>query len=711
MSLLSNLSVRPKLIMLLLTFAVVPAIAMYGVFLSQEETLRKDAQDALAHNSESSIDTLDRNLFERYGDVQAFGFNTAAYDPANYGKPESGNPLIVAMNNYVRAYGFYPITMLVNTEGRVLAVNTQTAQGKDVDTRFVYSQNFKDAKWFHDALNGKFLEGKNGFTGTAVQPPARNELVAKAYGTDGFSLTFSAQVHNSEGKLIGVWVNFADFSLVEDIIGAHRKVLVDKGWSKSDIMLIDADGTILVDYDPQNFDNNGKLKRDFDNVGKKNLVKLGLKSAAAAVQGKNGAMTEFSPDSNSMQVFGYNHSDGAYDFPGLGWSMLIGMDEAMVYKTMHDVERGMMLSGAAVLGVALLFGFWFGGVAAKPLRRSTDIMLKLAEGDLQVDVPEAHGKDEFNAITRSLQTFKDNGLRLEQMKIEQKRREQEATEMQRKLMHDLADGFEASVGQIVGTVASASTELQANAESLSMIADETTKQSTAVAAATEEASVSVQTVAASTEELSSSINEISRQVSESTRITSDAVREVKNTDQTVVSLAEAAGQIGGVVKLIQDIAEQTNLLALNATIEAARAGEAGKGFAVVASEVKSLANQTAKATEEISSKITAMQGVTNTAVTAIRGIGSTIEQISHIIGGIASAVEEQSAATKEIANNVAQASAGTSEVAGSITNVNQAAGESRGAANDVLQAARELSVQSERLKDEMAGFLNKIRNS
>ena len=283
--------------------------------------------------------------------------------------------------------------------------------------------------------------------------------------------------------------------------------------------------------------------------------------------------------------------------------------------------------------------------------------------------------------------------------------------MQRRMMMELADNFEASVGQIVGTVASASTELQANAESLSMIADETTKQSTAVAAATEQASTSVQTVAASAEELSSSISEISRQVNESTRITGDAVREVKSTDQTVVSLSDAASQIGGVVKLIQDIAEQTNLLALNATIEAARAGEAGKGFAVVASEVKSLANQTAKATEEISTKITAMQGVTGSAVTAIRGIGTTIEQISHIIGSIASAVEEQSAATKEIANNVAQASAGTAEVTSSISSVSQASNEARGASNDVLQAARELSVQSERLKQEMSSFLNKIRNS
>lgn len=192
-------------------------------------------------------------------------------------------------------------------------------------------------------------------------------------------------------------------------------------------------------------------------------------------------------------------------------------------------------------------------------------------------------------------------------------------------------------------------------------------------------------------------------------MTGEAVSEVKNTDQTVVSLAEAASQIGGVVKLIQDIAEQTNLLALNATIEAARAGEAGKGFAVVASEVKSLANQTAKATEEISNKIAAMQGVTTTAVTAIRSIGSTIEKISSITSSIASAVEEQSAATKEIANNVSQASAGTSEVAGSITNVTQAASESRGASSEVLGAAKELSTQSERLKNEMGGFLQTIR--
>lgn len=712
MSLLQDMSVRTKLVALFTLFAIIPTTAMYSVFYAEKNDVAGMAQSVVTDQTSTINELIDRNLFERYGDVQAFGYNTVSYDSSHWGKPGVSNPIVMAMNQYVKAYGFYPLMMLVGTDGKVLAVNTIAADGKALDTKSIYDENFKDAPWLKDAVEGKFLAGKNGFTGTAVQPPTRNELITKAYGdkvNDGYSFALSAPVKNGEGKLIGVWVNFADMKLVEDIIGDMRKQMVAKGWEKADMMLIDRTGTILVDYDQQNFDNQGKLKHDFDNIMKKNLVNLGMKSAIEATKGKSGVVTEFSPDSKTTQVFGYNFSDGAYDFPGFGWSMVIGVNETEVYKNVYTIENGMIYGGIICIGLAILCGLFVGGATAKPLQNTTAIMLKLADGDLQVRIPDAQGKDELNAITRSLQVFKDNGIRVEALQAEQIKRETEGKINQRKIMLDLADTFESSIGHIVSTVASASTELQANAESLSTIADETTKQSTSVAAATEQASLSVQTVAASAEELSSSINEISRQVNESTRVTKEAVHEIKNTDITVVSLSDAASQIGGVVKLIQDIAEQTNLLALNATIEAARAGEAGKGFAVVASEVKSLANQTAKATEEISNKITAMQGVTGTAVTAIRGIGKTIEQISHIIGSIASAVEEQSAATREIASNVAQASAGTSEVSSSIINVNQAAGESRGASNDVLMAARELSVQSEALKREMSNFLVRVR--
>jgi methyl-accepting chemotaxis protein len=260
----------------------------------------------------------------------------------------------------------------------------------------------------------------------------------------------------------------------------------------------------------------------------------------------------------------------------------------------------------------------------------------------------------------------------------------------------------------VEVVASAAEEMQASAQSMSSTAEETNTRSMAVAAASEEAAQNVQTVAAAAEELSSSINEISRQVSQSNTISQEAVEQAQKTNVTVQGLAEAAQKIGDVVNLINDIASQTNLLALNATIEAARAGEAGKGFAVVASEVKNLATQTAKATEEIAAQITSMQSVTTEAVTAIDSITNTIGKISEIAAAISTAVEEQGAATSEISQNVAQAAAGTSEVSENIAGVTQAAQESGQSAGQVLDAAKSLAEEGERMRQEVEAFLGKL---
>ena len=275
---------------------------------------------------------------------------------------------------------------------------------------------------------------------------------------------------------------------------------------------------------------------------------------------------------------------------------------------------------------------------------------------------------------------------------------------------EMADNFESNVKTVVESVASASTEMEMSARTLSATAEEASSQSTAVAAASEEASTNVQTVAAAAEQLAQSVEEVGRQVQQSSTIASNAVSEAQKTNEEVEGLATAAEKIGEVVGLINDIASQTNLLALNATIEAARAGDAGKGFAVVATEVKSLADQTATATEDISSQISAIQNATENAVKAIKGISGTIGELSEISSAIASAVEEQSAATREIAQSVEQAAAGTADVSQNITGVTSGAQQTGDASAQVLEAASELSKQAETLRSQVDGFMVEVRS-
>lgn len=369
------------------------------------------------------------------------------------------------------------------------------------------------------------------------------------------------------------------------------------------------------------------------------------------------------------------------------------------------------LSIVSILG-SLLVGFLIGqyGVA-RPIRAIVSLLQQLASGDYEVDIHSTDRKDEVGEVAKAALVFKDNGVARIRMEAQQKEAEAAAATRRRADTLKLADGFEAAVGEIIETVSSASTELEASASTLTSTAERSQELATTVAAASEESATNVQSVASASEELTSSVHEISRQVQEASRISKEAVSQTRSTTERIAELSKAASRIGDVIELINTIAGQTNLLALNATIEAARAGDAGRGFAVVASEVKALAEQTAKATGEIGGQISGIQSATEDSVGAIREISTTIERLSEISSAIAAAVEEQGAATQEISRNVQQAALGTQQVSSNVADVQQGAAETGTASSQVLIAAQSLSLESNRLKLEVGKFLTTVRTA
>lgn len=374
-------------------------------------------------------------------------------------------------------------------------------------------------------------------------------------------------------------------------------------------------------------------------------------------------------------------------------------------------QSRMLLNGALIAAATLAVGIGIvltRGIAG-PVKVLSATMLQLAGGNKSVDIPGTDRRDELGGMAQAVQTFKDNMIEADRLRSAQEA-EQQRQLVRAKQMDEAVSGFDRAIGEVVNAVSSAATELEGTARSMQQTAEQTSQQSSTVAAAAEQMTQNVQTVASATEELTASISEIANQVSESTRIVGDAVGQANDTNAKVKSLAEAAQKIGDVVNLINDIAGQTNLLALNATIEAARAGEAGKGFAVVASEVKTLATQTARATDEIGTQIRAIQDATGSSATAIAGITQTIGRVSEISTTIASAVEEQGAATQEISRNVQQAAQGTTEVTTNIVQVTQGSQMTSSAAGQVLAAAGELSRSGERLRGEVESFLHTVRN-
>ena len=401
---------------------------------------------------------------------------------------------------------------------------------------------------------------------------------------------------------------------------------------------------------------------------------------------------EKGPDGNRIGGMVYNQNQLLVD------------DANLLTADLDSLKLAQWVLLAVGLSFGLVISLFTVRSIVNPVGKMTLAMDELANENVNVDVPALENTDEIGDMAQAVQIFKDNLIRNKQMESEMEANMQARIE-RTELIERRTVEFDAVVSQALSTVASASTQMQSNSETMSATAEQTNTQSVVVASAAEEASVNVQTVASAAEELASSIAEISRQVSQSSDIATQAVQDAAGANTQIKGLASSAATVGQVVAMITDIAEQTNLLALNATIEAARAGDAGKGFAVVASEVKNLANQTARATEEIEKQIGQIQGETDNAVSAIDQIVETINQISGNAQAIAAAVEEQGAATQEIARNVEQAATGTQQVTVNIAEVTKAAEKTGTLSIDVLTSARTLASEAESLRTGVDAFL------
>lgn len=698
-------NLKKRVIACLLIFGLLPALSMYALFYIQAQNVKSGFNETLRTQAEAVMDTLDRTLYERSGDVSAFAVNNIFRDPNNWQGPSSLDAQ-ETINRYVDVYAYYDLMMIVDLTGRVRMTNTVDTNKKPLKGPSLVGQSIAQEEWFKRLIAGKYMKDKEGNSANKLMVgpmpfPLLNPQRAKH---DAYAMVFAAPIVDAQNQPMGFWVNVADVSFINRILSRYHKLAADVGQSKTDFTLLDKDGFIILEHDSDKNDQKN-LERDFSVYGKRNLVQTGSEIAKAAVMGKTDVLSAFNGRKKITQIGGTAHSKGFEDFPGLDWSVMVRAKADDLYEPIMHTNHGMVIAISVALAVILASGIMLGQRFSTPIATLADIMRRVASGHKDLEIPYQEDKTEFGKMAQSCNFFKQVVEKAEELSNEQKGLAEKAEYELKQKMLLLTDEIEKEMKETIANVIE-------NAQGVLNISNEMTESatrvavdSTAVSHATDRAQMNVDSVAAATEELSISVNEISQQVSHAAQTAQTAVSTAHSTNLTVQQLADAVRSVGDVVLLISSIAEQTNLLALNATIEAARAGESGKGFAVVAAEVKNLANQTTKATDGITQQITAIQSATDNAVKAIEEIVKTIQEIDNISASIAAAVEEQGAATNEISANTQQAAQGTREVSEKISTVNTEFQNTSVLSSKVKDTTDEVMTMIQDLKDRMVVIL------
>ncbi len=612
--------------------------------------------------------TGEKQLLNAASDQSAYSFAHAKYHPWFRD--------LLTEREYYDIFLFDAEGNLVYTvfKERDYATNAVSGQWKDTDLMKL----FKDVKASAKKGDIKFYDFK---------PYSPSSDVPAAF--------IGTPVMNAEGQFAGVLAFQMPIARINQVLFMDTESASDV-----DVHLLGKDHLLRNDPHP---------KDDIDPILKEK-VNSSVVDEAFATDAKGDGWAK-DGDREVLAAYAPFDFQGADNFFGTNWVIYVDTEKANVMAVVNEIKKQIAIISLIVLAIFATLSIIFARSLTSPINRMVGSMNKLADKDYNTEVPSLDRGDEIGSMAKAVQVFKDNGIRVQQMEAEQEELKRQAEIDKKQGMNMLANDFDTRTSGIIQALASAATEMQATANQMTSSSSNTAQASSLVAAAATQADSNVQTVASASEELSASSAEIAKQISSVAQKSTRASHEAETTSQQVSELNSLADSIGEVVGAIKGIAEQTNLLALNATIEAARAGEAGKGFAVVADEVKKLAMETAQKTEQIDERVGKIQNAIRSSVEAVQRIISDVKQIDEATTTVASAVEEQYAATAEIGRNVAEASTGTQQVAQTIISVQRNAEETGQAASTVLEAAGELARISTDLQKQVKDFLDEIRNS